>query len=246
MRTQSKNKVKKYILIAVTILILTAVASIILRYYVEGESNMPFKISKIMVISSAQGIQQGENQSSWNLELAQTNDIYIEVSKNKNYHQTEIINKIILSDIKVQTKPEKGTINFYKATIYDNSVLNTTKEYLIQDRIEFKGAEKSNLEGLEIANQGGLILFRCINENVGKYETNDTTEIKHDGTLLAKCGIQNDDIKFKISFNIEIILESGIVYKAYVAQDLPIGNVVDQGVTNYQKTDLTDIVFKRE
>ena len=246
MRIQSTHKVKKYILIAVIILILTAVGSIILRYYVEGEINMPFKISKIMIISSAQGVQKSENKYNWDLELAQTNDIYIEISKNKNYNETEIINKIVISDIKLQTKPEKGTVNFYKSTLYDNTVLNTAEEYLIQDKIEFKGTEKSNLANLEIANQGGLILFRCINENIGKYESNENNEIKHDGTLLSKCKIQNEDIKFKISFNIEIILETGIVYKANVEQDLPIGNVVEQGVTNYQKTDFTDIIFKRE
>ena len=77
----------------IAILILIIVVLLILKYQVEGEKNMPFELSKIMVISTAEGISKEENQTSWNLNIVQNNDIYIEISKNKNYKETEIIDK---------------------------------------------------------------------------------------------------------------------------------------------------------
>ena len=57
------------------------------KYDVEGESEMPFEISKINVISSVGGetIQkpEGEQQNRWDLQISQNNDFYIYVEKNK-------------------------------------------------------------------------------------------------------------------------------------------------------------------
>lgn len=227
----------------ITILIMIVI-SIILRYSVEGEENMPFELTKIMLISSAEGKQIDENNLNWNMELFQTNDIYINIARNKNYGKREIINKLVLSQIKVTNAPQIGNVKFYRPV--ENTEDKYNEEYEIKEQIEYKGAEKSNLNNLEVANQGGLILIRCINENLGNYQAQESEEIKHDGTLLSKIGIKNEQIKFKIEFDIEITLESEKTYKAHVAQELPIQNVVQQGVTNEQITDMKEIIFKRE
>jgi len=59
-------KVNKLILksayITIIVLIIAVIALIILKYNVEGEKNMPFKLSSIILISSAEGYQKEENK----------------------------------------------------------------------------------------------------------------------------------------------------------------------------------------
>ena len=117
------------------------------------------------------------------------------------------------------------------------------EEYKIENEIQYKGAEKSDLNNLKIANQGGLIILRFVNENLGNYKT-DEEEIIHDGTLLNKIGLTNEDIQFKVSFDISIELTSGKKYKANVNIEMPIGNLIGEGTTNTQING-NDIVFKR-
>ena len=96
---------------------------------------------------------------------------------------------------------------------------------------------------MKIANQGGIIAFRCSNNNVAKYQS-DEEEINH-GELLKKAGITEEDLKMKLTFDLTIILESGKEYQAEVKTELPIGNVIEEGNTSTEITDLKDIIFKR-
>ena len=69
-----------------------------LKYQVEGEKNMPFTISKLMLISNAEGVEKDEKSNVWNMDIMQNNDVYIEIMKNKNYKQQEIIESITLDN----------------------------------------------------------------------------------------------------------------------------------------------------
>jgi len=104
---ERKRFIKKYIAIFIISIILITVASIIIKYHEEGESNMPFEISKIMVISNAGGIQNDQPQNKWDLNLVQNNDVYIDIIKNKNYKKEEIIDKVIIDNIQIKEKSEK-------------------------------------------------------------------------------------------------------------------------------------------
>ena len=70
-----KNLVnKRYFHVCMTILIIVVilfiVGMLILKYNVEGETNMPFNLSEIIVVSSAEGVTKAENPDNykWNLE----------------------------------------------------------------------------------------------------------------------------------------------------------------------------------
>ena len=84
-----KKIIHIFIAILITVLIATIIALLILKYNVEGEDNLPFELSKIMVISTAEGndIEGEQTENKWNLKLSQNNDIYLEISKNKNYEE---------------------------------------------------------------------------------------------------------------------------------------------------------------
>lgn len=188
------------------------------------------------------GIQQDSGDSKWNLSLIQNNDVYIDIIKNKNYGKEEIIDKVIIDNFKIEDEPQKGKIKIYRPDSERLSFTNK-EEYKIENEIQYKGAEKSDLNDLKIANQGGLIILRYVNEDLGNYKT-DEEEIIHDGTLLSKIRLTNEDIQFKVSFDISIELNSGKKYKANVNIEMPIGNLIGEGTTNKQING-SEIVFKR-
>lgn len=238
-----KTFIKKYIAIFVIAIIAIIILSVMIKYSVEGETNIPFKISKIMIISTAGGIEKENSTNKWDLNLIQSNDIYIDIIKNKNYSEEEIIDKIIINNFKIEKAPMKGKMKLYRPS-NSKVVFSNKEEYKIDNELTYIGDETSNIENLKIANQGGLILFRCVNENLGNYISDVDEEIKHDGTLLGKIGLSNEEIKFSISFDISIELKSGKKYKAEVEAEIPSGNLIEEGTTNYQING-NNIVFKR-
>lgn len=244
----NKN-IKRLIKIAVTlfivILILIIVVLLILKYQVEGEKNMPFQLSKIMIISTAEGVSKEENKISWNLDIMQNNDIYIEITKNKNYKDTEIIDKITIDNFKMLSTPEIGEFTIYRPTTNENKTYEYLDDFIVNDKLEYIGSTQSNIKNLELANQGGMILYRYSLKNVSEYYSEEDTEIQHDGTLLAKTNVTLEQIQCEVSFDITILLKSGISYKGTVTLNLPAGNIVDEGTSSVEITDFEDVVFKR-
>lgn len=239
--------IKIFIMIFITILIATIVALLILKYNVEGENNMPFELSKIMVISTAEGIDKNNEeytQNKWDLNIVQNNDIYIEISKNKNYKETEIIDEIIIDNFKIIEEPKVGKLKIYRPSEQDLVTYKNIEENEIRDVLTYIGAEKSSVKKLELANQGGLLLFRYAIEDLGVY-TLETEEIKHDGTIISKIDVDYNDLKCKVSFDVSIKLKSEITYTGKIVLDLPAGNILEEGTSHYEKTNLNDIVFKR-
>lgn len=78
----------------------------------------------------------------------------------------------------------------------------------------------------------------------GKYQSDDT-EIKHDGTILSKIGVEYEEIKSKISFNITIELVDKTQFTGRINLELPVGNIIKTGTSSYEKTDFSDVIFKR-
>ncbi len=78
----------------------------------------------------------------------------------------------------------------------------------------------------------------------GKYNSDDT-EIKHDGTILSKIDVEYEEIKSKVSFNITIELVDKTQFTGKINLELPVGNIIKTGTSSYEKTDFSDIIFKR-
>lgn len=235
---------KKNIMFFVLAIIAIIVISIIVKYQVEGERNIPFQVSKIMVISNASGTQKTETEHKWDLDLLQNNDIYIDIIKNKNYAKEEIIDKIIFDNFEIEEEPQKGKVVIYSPSSMENGVYHNEEQYEVNDKIEYTGIEESSdIKNLQISNQGGLLLLRYANTELGTYTSDEDSEIRHDGTLLQKIGINNDELKFKVSFDLSIELKSGKKYKSNVELELPIGNITTDGTTSSENTN--KLVFKR-
>ncbi len=222
--------------------ILFVVGMLVLRYNVEGETNMPFKITKIAIISSQEGIDDGQTDTRWSFDVHQANDIYIYLDKNDQYDKTEIIKSVDVDNFNVEAK-NKENIKIYKPDTEEEKVIFKYKDENIVENLEYVGDVESDLKNLKVSNQGGIIAFRCSNNNVAKYKS-DEEEIDHN-QLLKKANVNNDDLKLVLTFNFTVKLESGKEYQAEIKTDLPTGDVINDGNTSEEITDLKDIIFKR-
>lgn len=244
-----KRIIRIFIVIFITVLVATLIALLILKYNVEGEDNMPFELSKILVISTAKGedtqdIQIEKSEVIRNLKIIQNNDVYLEIKKNKNYKETEIIDKIIIDNLKVEKEPKVGTVKMYKPTEDGASPYNNIEENEIKEILEYTGKEKADIKNLEVTNQGALVLFRYAIEDLGTYTANDNA-VKQDGTILSTQELDYKDIQCKVSFDLSIKLKSDMIYTGTIILDLPAGNIIEEGTSHYERTNLKDIIFRR-
>ena len=244
------NALNKLILksayVVIIVLIIAIIALLILKYEVEGEKNMPFKLSSIIVVSNAEGYQEKQNKDyAWDVEIYQINDIYLNIEKNKNYKETEAIKSVIIENINIDKQPQVGRLEFYRPGSDSIQAYNYIDEFKIVDRLEFLGDKDSDIKNLKISNQGNTLIIRAVNKTGQRYMSNEK-EFEHNGRLLNKAHISYEQIKSKISFDLIISLESGNTFKTNIELDLPVGDISEQGSSNLEITDMNDIVFKRE
>lgn len=229
-------------IMVIIVAILFIVGMLVLRYNVEGETNMPFELSKIAIISSQEGIDDGQTDTRWSFNVHQANDIYLYIDKNENYDKTEVIQSVNIDNIQVEADNTEN-IKLYKPDAQEEKVIFKYKDEDIVENIEYTGDMESDLKNLKISNQGGIVAFRCSNNHVANYKSNDE-EINHND-LLKKCNIANENLQIKLSFHLTIKLESGKEYQAEIKLELPTGNVVENGNASTEITDLDNIIFKR-
>lgn len=242
-----KSAIKTGIFIMVLVTLLIGVIVVMVQYDQEGEKNMPFKLSKITILSTASGTEEnGENKEpNWKLNLLQNNDVYLSITKNEENKEEVTIESIRIDNIKIVESPKVGEIKAYMPNSSDGDIYTYKQDTEITDGLEYKGSSKDNPKTLEISNMGGNILISFANVGLGKFESNNEVEIKHDGSLLQKAEKKIDDLKFKVSFDLTIRMK-GKNYKSNVILDMPCGNILEEGKSIYEITDTSNIVFKRE
>ena len=217
----------------------------ILEYNTEGDNNPPFEITKISIISSVEGYDVKDNKNKWNLDVNQNNDIYIYIDKNKEYTKTETIKNVKISNFNIIQEPKKGKLILLKPdSKLEKVIFKNEKENEIE-QIEYAGATESNIKNMKISNQGGLAAFRYSIQNLGNYKSNKDKEIDH-SELLKKIKFNNEDLKFKVQFNIKIELDSKKKYTANAELELPIGDVVNDGTQSLENINLENIKLKRD
>ena len=122
--TRRKEKIKACIAIAVIVLAIIITGIISMKYYVEGETNMPFTLSKITIVSTAEGVENEGAQEKWNLSIFQNNDIYFSIEKNDNNKEDEIIESVSIENIQVLENPKVGQIKTYMPNSSDGRLFS--------------------------------------------------------------------------------------------------------------------------
>lgn len=241
---QKRNK-RKYIIIFFLILIFSTTFFIMYKYHVEGEKNLPFNITKLVVVSSAKTENIEKNENIYEANVIQKNDIYLAVEKNENYSKEDAIKKITFSNFQVIEKGEKGTVKFFRTSLGTNT-FEYTDNYEIKNTVEYTGSQETNLklENMTISNQGGLIELSIIINDLGKITYSENDNISADGRLLSRLQLTSEDIKNKVSFDMIIELSGGNTFRTTILLELPTSDITTKGVST-SEIDLSKLVFKR-
>ena len=241
---EKKQTIKLVVAISILVLILVFVGIVIMKYEVEGETNMPFVLSKISIISQSLGTDKTVEGMRWAFDVNETNDIYLYIDKNEGNNQEELIKSVKIDSMNVNIAPTIGQTNFYKPDITDVNLFFKDSAENVINSLEYAGDVESDIKNLKISNQGGIVAFRYSINNVAEYTSNDDEQIEHKD-LLNKAGVDYNNLKSNISFDLTINLESGKVFKSNINLDLPLDNVVQEGVVSKEITDVEQFIFKR-
>lgn len=240
---KGKKIVHICVILGIIVLILIIAGIIMLRYQVEGKTNLPFELSKMIVVSTAESNEiEAVADTKWNFSVNQYNDIYLEIQKNDEYTKNINIKNITFENFVIEKNSGAENIKLYRANSEGKVVED--EAHLVGSSLTYKGEKETNLDELKISNQGSIILLRSVNQNVCEVRSNDE-EIIHDGTLLAKGNANSEDLNYKLSFDVVIETSRDIKYKGTISIELPTGDVQTQGKTQLEKTDFSDVIFKR-
>ncbi len=237
-----KERIKRSGMWAFVIICLTIVVSITIKYHFIGEVNMPFKPKELLVISACEGLANGEasEEYRWNLDLVQYNDIYINFGKMND-------DDVHIRNIMVENLRFEGLdgIKAYMPSPKEDTKFEYTDEYEIKSSLTFKGGVQDDKSKLQISSNGGSIVFRVANFNLGKLQSN-ADEIIYDGRLLKEANIALENLKFTLKFDIVIDTSNDILYRGNFEIELPCGNIIEEGTSKLDKTDLSEVIFKRD
>ena len=231
------------IIIIIISVILCVGGMLILKYEVEGESNMPFKITKISIIESVEGLENESAGEKWSFRVNENNDIYIYIEKNFSYGKTEIIDSVEVKNIKANRQKELGELKFYKPVMDEKKMFVNQTENEITDII-YTGELESNIKEQKISNQGGIVAFRYGINNISKYVSENDELINH-SQLIKLTNITQEDLQTQLTFDIIINLKSGKKYQAPISVDIPTDEIIEKGTVGIDITDLKNIIFKR-
>lgn len=238
-----KRIIHTFVIIFILVMIILIAGLLMLIYHIEGETNLPFILKKINIISTAESDLNQDEEGVWHAGILQKNDVFFTIEKNSNYKKEELIKKISFENFQITKTNENMIVEIYRPTI-SASTYNYSEEYKVQI-LEYQGGQSTNTEALQINNQGGLIGFSIASDNLGEYIFSENEKLPSDGRLLAKAGIKSEDINFKVSFDLIIETESKHKFKANIVLDLPTGNILEEGVGSLEDTELENVVFKR-
>ena len=130
---------KKWFHIVIMVIILAVLMFIlgitILKYNVEGETNMPFNLTKISIISTAEGTDKHSDTNKWAFDISQNNDIFLYIEKNENYKKTEALKSVLIDNINVNKQKQIGQTIIYKPDATSENQIFTTKDENIVNTI---------------------------------------------------------------------------------------------------------------
>ena len=180
----------------------------------------------------------------WNETVTQTNDVYIYIDKNQDYKKEQTIKNIKIENIKILENVKIGKIQVYMPNSLDDGLYKYVNDYLVSTSLTYTGAAADNKKALEINNQGGCIYISFANMGLENYKSNEEQELPQGGSILEKINLSNEDLKFKVSFDLVIEVEDK-TYQTNVTLDMPIDGIVGQQETHQTITDFDKTVYKR-
>ena len=137
-KEKKKQMIKLCIAVSTFVIILLLVGITMIKYQVEGDKNMPFNLSKIIMVSTAEG-QETEGDKKWNFSIYQNNDVYIYIDKNEAYKGEErTIKSVRIENINITKAPSVGEIKTYMPNSVEGRLFDYSDEYIVNEKLEYK------------------------------------------------------------------------------------------------------------
>lgn len=246
------KKVQRIKFIVAVIVVICVIIGIYIRikiYNQNGEKNMPYTVSKIIVVSTASKYEKdGEGStpstdSMWNFDIVQNNDVYIEIANNTTYD--EKIKDITIDNIQILEAPKVGNIKVFMPNSLDGARYTYTDQYQVSGSLTYRGSDESSYKNLQINRNGGKLSISFTNKNLQKYTSGEDTEVTYDGRMLSKQGLTSEDVKSKVAFDLIINLDDERKYSGRIELDLNCEGIVENGISEKEITDFSNVIFKR-
>lgn len=203
------------------IVILFFIVNMIFSNYDLNEGK--FRVSDALISSTAYFEDKSEINKTWSYDVSQINNLVLLISAPKD----TIVTKSYISD--------------FKTTLSSVTINEQGKETKLESGLGKSLDLESNFD-----ENGNLKLSIIIyNENILKdFKVEDYTKsLKKDGTVFSLAGKTLQDIKFKTSFNINIVDKTGRKSVLKLDLDLPNENFFYNG-TFIEKLDVSNLNFK--
>ena len=129
-----KRIFKKCLFAAFLVILFTIVISIMLKYDVEGEKELPFSISKLLIISTVDGKLNEDTENIWNIGITQVNDLYMYIDKTVE-DDDQTIKEVKIENFVVNKNPNKGKLKVLRPTGEIANLYTHSHQDYINDKI---------------------------------------------------------------------------------------------------------------
>ena len=216
-----KEKLKFVVLL---ILIILAIISIYIiknpRTELTNEEDT-FRVNKIILYSSANGIPSGELKEYWEINIYQYTDIAIYIEK----LEDKTIDNIYIDNIKIEQKPQLGEANIYKKNLKDFAKPIQFDE--AEDNVKINISQSDNADFLDDCSIP--IVLSYINKLEKDYIIpNNGEQLEYNETILKRAKILTSELEAQISFNINIIDKDNSKYTCSLNLNIPIEELMNE------------------
>ena len=217
---------------------------------VSKNKNPTFSVEKIYLCSSANAIDNTQEQKLDRLGLYQFTDIAIYLNNYSDNGLTDknTLKKLYIDDISLDLDYNIGKTSL----VYTNMLKLGSREELAEmitnsknvqkDKIDFNilnTNEENNVADYEeptfYADCSNPISLKYINEISAEYTVEKNSSATFDGSILEKVGIKSEDINARISFRINLINNKDEYYSNYVSFRIPL-NDINKGTSIKSRT----------
>ena len=214
-----------------------------------------FNIDRIQYYSNVGAIsnQTTYQNPEWNLNVYQYTDIAIYIKRLEDYNIDNYIENLYIDNINI-SKSEKGSQELYylnPLNFGDSDISNLSDESKINDELKYNIINYDNEENdikysipIFFEDCSNPITLRYLNSSIITNYTISTTEpVEFNGSLLKNGNIDLKDLETKISFDLNIVTQSGENHTINLEFEIPLKdsnntiydgkiNIIDENIDN--------------
>lgn len=228
MQSNKRGNISVIIIVLVISVMLVGVISWLLLKDDEVINQGSFRINDLVVTSTVDAEDKTTDLNNWELNLSQKNNISILVDN----EGSNKISNMSIDNIKIEKPSKHGKI--IASPKDEKQVFDILDS--VEDRFYLYMKEKDGayIAEIDIDNKDFLTGYKV---------PSDVKEIRYDGTLLQRVSIKPEELKFKISFNLNIIDIQGKISTAKIELEMPNANIINDGKV-VEKIDPKKFAFK--